>query len=748
MKRIISMLLCLVMILSTVMVVVPVHVHAEDGVSAQASECDAKPVNVNAYDASGVFPYVEDIVVNDGRATEWVTWASSMGYKGMFDNSNDTFAIAKGSPNVGLNAAVQYKNAMYITEVVVITNVCSVKMGTATQTHAKVEISNDGVIWRTVDEIELADGATEAKFQVNESVLYVRATCYTTDGWFGEITEFYAYSEIGHNFDTFVPEKSTPSTCTNHGTSVYKCACGEEISEKAPLHNLISETVTKRPTINSTGKLEGECKDCHQTIERVIPMLSLSDYVTRLTPEDITVTEYLPDGTAEAVKRNKDAIMDGKVNLDPYAGNGTYNYWFGPAGSTLTIEFDEEVIVFTAVLHVYSNWSGFKIEFFDADGGTSHMYENNAYQGGQAMPFTDSLMNKKVKKVVITSNHAKGDGGGMQIFSELEITAHKCEFDMNAVQNVVDGANCSKTFDGKCIICEWTRVGITRDFHDNIRDEEETDNYFPASCVDNGYEKVVCKDCGTKQTITEYATGIHDYANAKLKYKDDKQPTCGEGATAWELCNECGGTGKEITLEPTGNHNYEDAITVPSTYTKPGEMQSTCTVCSALEPDTEPVAAPLEILKTGFTALDYSIRKTDFLATRVTFRMDLSKIKSLEDNGYDVKVYGVVTKDGVTKEVQIYGQGATGKYSSRGEFSILVKNATSYDDAYEYSAKLVVTDEHGTAEAFTVSKDMSSNKDKAVSMYEVAKYYSKKSSKDDRKQMYEAIVAAVEGTQE
>lgn len=753
MKRIISMLLCLIMVLSTVVVCVPVHVHAEEGNSGVSanSECGAEPVNVNAMDSKGVFPYVEDIVVNGGAAVEWVTWASSMGYKGMFDNKNETFAIAKANPNVGLNAAVQYKDPMYITEVVIVTNVCSVKNGTATQTHAKVEVSNDGETWTTIDVVELVDGATEAKFEVEATVSFVRATCYTTNGWFGEITEFYAYSEIGHNFDTFVEEKSTPSTCTTRGTNVFACACGAEISEPAPLHNLISETITKRPTINSTGTLEGECKDCHETIERVIPVLDIADYVTRLTADDITTSEELPADAAEDAKRNKDAIMDGKVNLDPYAGNGTYNFWFGPAGSKLTIEFNEEFILYSVVLHVYSNWSGFKIEFFSATGTEVYSYENNAYQGGQAMSFTEDLMNKKVQKVVITSLHAKNtngvNNGGMQIFSELEIQAHKCEYDMDEATNVVEGAKCKKTFDGTCIICEWTRTGVTRDFHENELDVSETDNVSPATCVSNGYKKVICSECGTKQTIVEYATGIHDFKDAKLKYKDDKKETCGEGATAWPLCNVCGAKGEEMTFEATGNHTYADTVTTLSTYTKPGVMESVCSVCAAPEPGAEPKDAPLATLNPGFTALDYSIRRTDFLATRVSFRMDLGRIKSLEEQGYDVKVYGVVAKGDVTKEVQIYGQGATGVYSDRGEFSIVVKNATSYEDEYEYSVKMVITDVNGKAEAVTISRDMSTNNNKAVSMYDVAKYYSRKSYKDDRGDMYAAIISAVEGAE-
>ena len=783
MKRFLAMFLCLIMLLSTmVMCIIPTS--AEGTEPQTASECEAKLTNINQFDKNGLFDYIESIeIVNcpvnqDTVKPNYITWTGSLDYLGMFDGNEKTYTTIKAWPQSGLQVIITYKEAMELTDVVIHTNDCHKAMGTSAMNYLSLQYSEDGESWELIEEKwleekflqdeynaavadKIANGglATDVNaddykvyensvFEVNREIKYMKVTAFNTSGYEGEIGEIYAYSLIGHNYDILDKEASTPSTCTETGIDVYKCVCGATTQVVTPLHTLGETQVTKAPTAYTKGEAVGECTVCHESVTRELDVLDIYDYAKKLTSSNATFAETLVETDEIKASNTRDAaaLLDGKINTNPWGGER--NLWAAPTGSSLTITFDEEYHILTTKLYAYSNWNACKIEFFNAAGESVYTYENGAFQNYDGTPIimTNDLTGKKVKSIVISCVSVKHDGSTTMFFSELDILAHSCEFDESNMTNVVDGENCTKTFDGVCSVCEWAKTGVTRVYHDNERDTTVEENYLAATCVEHGFEYVTCKTCGLKQKIVEYATGKHDFKDAKIEYKDSIAPTCGTSATGRYLCNVCNTKSEDETFFPaTGNHTYKPTVTTESTYTKPGVMESLCSVCSQKEPGTSKQEAELVALKSNIKAQEYSIRYTDFVATRVTFKLDLSKIEALEEEGYDVKVTAKVTnsKD-VTKEIVMYGKGATGKYDEKkGTFSLVVKNASSYEEEYTYSVVMTVKDKNGEAENTVKSKDMSTNSNVAVSMYEVAYYYVKKQPsklKGDQKDFYKSII--------
>ncbi|MBQ8162778.1 MAG: hypothetical protein IJZ93_00215 [Clostridia bacterium] len=789
MKKFLSMFLCLVMLVSTMaMCIIPTSAEGTETETEEVAECEAKLTNINQYDSNGLFEYIKSATVVDCPMTEsgtpnYIGWAGSLDYLGMFDGDIDTYTLIKAWAQTGLRVVIEYKEPMLLTDVVVHTNKGYLNhnaSGIPMQQFVKLEISENGEDWTMVgdepvwvEETFLSDEYNAAvaeaianggqatdidrnkyvvyegiKFELNQEVQYMRVSAFNNKEYHGEIDEIFAYSMLGHNYNILDEEASTPATCTETGIDVYKCVCGASTEVVTPTHTLNETTVTKAPTAYTKGEKTGECTVCHETITREIDLLDIYDYAERLTPNNATFTESLveTDEVKASGSRLPEAVLDGIVATNPWGGER--NYWAAPTGSTLTITFDEEYLILITKLYAYSNYNSCKIEFFDAEGEAVYTYQNFAFQNYDGSPIimTNDLTGKKVKSIVITAVGVKGDGSTTMFFSEFEILAHVCEFDDEAMTNVTEGENCEKTFDATCTVCEWAKTGVTRTFHDNVRDTEVADNYLAATCVKPGYEHVVCQTCGLKQEIIEYATGIHDFKDGKISYTDGKAPTCGTSATGRYLCNVCSTSSDELVDFPaTGNHSYKWTVTTESTYTKKGIQENICTVCSQKDPDSKKEEADLLVLKSNIKTSDYTIRYTDFVGTRVTYKLDLSKIQSLEDMGYDVTVTAKVTNSAdVTKEVIIYSKDKKGNYDeNKGTFSVVVKNASTYKEEYKYSVEMTVKDKYGTAQNSINSKDMSTNSNSAVSIYEVAYYYVKKQAsklKGDQKDFYQSIL--------
>ena len=89
------------------------------------------------------------------------------------------------------------------------------------------------------------------------------------------------------------------------------------------------------------------------------------------------------------------------------------------------------------------------------------------------------------------------------------------------------------------------------------------------TCVQDGYNLYVCKDCGNEYKETFKASG-HNYSETVIP------STCAQVGTNTRICKVCGD--KQIEYLEVVPHDFTETVTAP-TCTKPGLKTSVCNVC-------------------------------------------------------------------------------------------------------------------------------------------------------------------------
>ena len=148
---------------------------------------------------------------------------------------------------------------------------------------------------------------------------------------------------------------------------------------------------------------------------------------------------------------------------------------------------------------------------------------------------------------------------------------------------------------------------------------------------------------------------------------------------------------------PSGYHKMGYKTAVASTYTSHGVEGAYCTTCGTEFHDVTR-EAELLVPNAKLRTLGFSLRTAEFEGLRGTFTLNNEVIKGMQANGYNVRIWVVVTNEaGVSKEVQVYGAGSNAWVALDGKFSVVVKGGTA-DEVYTFSYKIVVDDSEGTAE--------------------------------------------------
>ncbi len=266
------------------------------------------------------------------------------------------------------------------------------------------------------------------------------------------------------------------------------------------------------------------------------------------------------------------------------------------------------------------------------------------------------------------------------------------------------------------------------------------------NCGATGTAYVICTDCKQRVDIKtvddllgmKLAADIVDIngvvvlkKGATITYKEDKDPkkTVDDIATIENmLLVKAGGiltidiayteenTGKAFTVRytlqnndkdvlavtsavalPSGYHKMGYKTAVASTYTSHGVEGAYCTTCGT-EFHNVTREAELLVPNAKLRTLGFSLRTAEFEGLRGTFTLNNDVIKGMQANGYNVRIWVVVTNEaGVSKEVQVYGAGSNAWVALDGKFSVVVKGGTA-DEVYTFSYKIVVDDSEGTAE--------------------------------------------------
>ena len=95
------------------------------------------------------------------------------------------------------------------------------------------------------------------------------------------------------------------------------------------------------------------------------------------------------------------------------------------------------------------------------------------------------------------------------------------------------------------------------------------------TCVDDGYEKYRCLNCGETYTTALAATGVHDYRRTAAV-----KATCNEDGESTYTCSMCGDSYTK-TLKATG-HSYSKTGRTEATCTEDGYTTYTCANCGSV----------------------------------------------------------------------------------------------------------------------------------------------------------------------
>ena len=147
----------------------------------------------------------------------------------------------------------------------------------------------------------------------------------------------------------------------------------------------------------------------------------------------------------------------------------------------------------------------------------------------------------------------------------------------------------------------------------------------------------------------------------------------------------------------SGYHTMGYKSVVASTYTKHGIDGAYCTKCGA-EIQGVTKQADLLVPNAKVRFVNFSLRTAEFEGVRGTFSLNNEVLAAFRAQGYNVRVYMVVTNDaGVSKEVQVYGAGAKAPVSFDGKFHVVVKGGAA-DETFKFAYRVVLEDIDGTAE--------------------------------------------------
>lgn len=582
----------------------------------------------------------------------------------------------------------------------------------------------------------------------------------------GEEREDTIPATVHTEFDALV----TNPTCTEMGYTTYTCThCGTYTYKgnyvNALGHDMDDGVMTVKPTFTTKGKMTYTCErydDCGYSYDEELPEAWYRDNELRITTNHATLTEEFT-GTTDPFNdvSSKDAIFDGIIMTSPWGSNSN-NYWKAPCSSEsqmsgkLIIDFDFEYYVTLVNFHIYGNTLGFTIKFYNADDDVIYEVEKSSYAVESAADspilVSSEIMGQKTKKIVIESTNQNGKSPWV---SEVEILAHECLYDESDKTNVnFDAPTCKQTFDGTCWMCKEARVGVVNYIHtySQLNGVDQITVDTEASCFENGVGRKTCTVCEAEETVVIPATGNHEFDKGAEVIVTKNN--CGTAGEAYKKCptTGCTAVSESYVLPATGNHKnftYKDLEGHEADYTHEGLQGYICGICGYQDETKEEKVSPTKQITGAITTKVgwWTIRYTDFTSARATFKIEENKITQALGDEYTVKIFGVVKKGEQTKEIQVYGDGKTGKTLADGTFSLVVKDA-SYTDEFEFSVKVQITCvADGSTASYTVDAKPLSGSDKTISAYDVASYYlandSRASTLDaEVKKFYEKILAS------
>ncbi len=521
----------------------------------------------------------------------------------------------------------------------------------------------------------------------------------------------------GHNWTV---DKVVEPYC-EVGYTVYKCSdescsltyIGDYTTDIPLGHKYDDGVVTKKATVAETGEMVFTCQreDCGHTKIKVLREAKYIDNTFKL--DSSAIVDFIASDNEELATN----IFDGNKSDTYWCAPGVFTEGNGVQtrnSGTLEIILDKEYYFTKGTIHVASNWNWMEVHFMyeeDGEWKTSATYSHDRIQADDitGVDMTGTMnFGARASKIVIEAVGSIGGtdhsvkthwlipeykGSGLR-FYEIELEAHKCEFTPEDYEDeskwVKPTCNSNGSCKAKCVVCdqETTIVLDSLTYGHNYGEVEVLEE---PSCAEVGV--------GTKQcTVCKYKTEVDVPATGEHKFDTDFEhiaPTCSQDGVGQIVCKYCGTPDYNYPIPATGEHIYDYIVKSLPNYTAVGKTIHACIYCEKQGEGADKIEEKLEIPENFVTFTGYSIRMTDYVGIRASFKFDQEILETLEqtcDVTITIKAKNLTT--GKTVSAQAYGKqvhySGEEKFNENNEFSAVARVANcSSEFAFSYEVKLV-----------------------------------------------------------
>lgn len=355
-------------------------------------------------------------------------------------------------------------------------------------------------------------------------------------------------AHVSHVFNYNTPVSVTPSTCTEHGTAVYKCLlCDYVKTSELPLSNnhVYSDgLVTKAATCTDAGSMTYTCTKCGETYT-----------------ETIAATGHIKDeGTI--------------VKAATCTETGTISYKCQVCGKiieTQTLDKKEHNFGWVTVREATCLYDGIRYRYCIDCG-----YEETV---GLLIPKTDHDYIESITAPTCTADGSKkyvcSYCGAVDPTREAIIipaTGH------DYTAKTVKESTCTEdgSYELVCSVCGLT--GETGAIAKKDHNYEWVTTKEP-TCAQEGFKERICKDCGETDRSTP---GVAVPKSAEHTGNTETlitPATCTSTGLITTVCTECGGTISTASI-PLLDHKYTNKTLVKdSTCTEEGYYEISCEDC-------------------------------------------------------------------------------------------------------------------------------------------------------------------------
>jgi hypothetical protein len=409
---------------------------------------------------------------------------------------------------------------------------------------------------------------------------------------------------------------STP-TCTQAGTAVYTCFCGDTYTNTIPgEHNYDDGVITVYPTETTDGEIRYTCTKCGDTYTDTVPATPYQDWL---------YTESYPTGNGQIGEHvYYTTYYDGHVSIYgegetyPTSHYVPYDYYYHPIGGNPTSIEVHEGVTGLMCKGMFCNYP--QLEYVKLPASLTYI-ESMVFDTIQVLTAVDVaaanpsytsqngiLFNKDMTELLLYPSGKTENSytvpDGVEIIGEMAF--HKnpvlktvtlpdsvkeignTAFNSSVLEtvNLGNGLETIERFAfSNCKNLESIRIptsvkfigrGVFQ-FDDNFKNV-----YF--TCTQAEWDAIEIGEWNEPLQEANRTYGGHTYDEGVIT----TPATCGEAGVRTYTCIYCGGTRTE-TIPATGEHAYNGGvITTPATCEADGVKAFTCTGCGGSYTETIP----------------------------------------------------------------------------------------------------------------------------------------------------------------